>query len=159
MASRSRFVRPDTATLTLKNGDTLTVKRRLNSGEKRAMFARLYLAGADGRMRANPLSVGIATVEAYLIDWSLRDDDDRPVVIRDQGPDDLRATLDALDPESFAEIRDAVDAHIAKMDAERTAEKNGPGGANESPAISPSPSVSAGVSNGSVSSILTTMTS
>ncbi len=146
--SRSRFVRPDTATLTLKDGDTLTVKRRLNSGEQRAMFARLYLAGPDG-FTQNPASMGgIATVEAYLLDWSLRDEHDHAVVIRDQPLDVVRVALDALDPEDFAEIRDAVNAHIERMDAERTAEKNAQDGGIKSPVISGSPSVAAGVTSG-----------
>ena len=148
MTARSRFVRPDTATLTISNGDTLTVKRRLNAGELRAMYARLYLAGADGVLKTNPLAIGVATIEAYLLDWSFRDDDDRPVVIRDVPVEDLRAKLDALDSDSFREIREAIDAHIERMETERTAEKNGQAGETTLSAISPSLSGVAGSMSG-----------
>ena len=50
--ARSRFVRPDVTVLHISEGDTLTVKRRLNAGEHRAMFARMYLAGVDGQLRS-----------------------------------------------------------------------------------------------------------
>lgn len=152
----SRFVRPETSILTLANGDTLTVKRRLNAGESRARFARMSLAGVDGALNVNRLQIGLATMTAYLLDWSLRDDDQRPVVIREVTEAALTATLDALDPTSFAEIRDAIEAHEAAMDVERTTEKNGPDGAKELPAISPSPSAVAGASSGSASSTSTT---
>jgi hypothetical protein len=119
----SRFVRPDTAVLTISRGDTLIVKRRLNAGEQRARFARMSLSGVDGSLNVNRLQVGLATITAYLLDWSLTDDSQRPVVIRDLSEPDLAAKLDALDPESFSEIREAIEAHEAAMEAERAVEK------------------------------------
>lgn len=146
---RSRFVRPDTRTLTLANGDTLTVKRRLNAGEARARFARMSLAGVDGTLTVNRLQIGLTTITAYLLDWSLRTDADAPVVIRGVPEADLVAALDALDPESFTEIREAIEAHEQAMDAERTAEKNDPDGKTDASGISPSLSGAAGASSGS----------
>ena len=40
---------------------------------------------------------------AYLLDWTITNDG-RPVVIRDQPADVVRAVLDALDYDSFMEI-------------------------------------------------------
>jgi hypothetical protein len=145
----SRFVRPDTAILKISHGDTLTVKRRLNAGEHRARFARMSLAGVDGTLNVNRLQIGLATITAYLLDWSLTTDDGAPVVIREVSLDHLTSTLDGLDPESFTEIREAIEAHEIAMDAARTAEKNDQDGKSESPAISPSPSGAAGASSGS----------
>lgn len=145
----SRFVQPDTRILTLANGDTLTVRRRLNAGEARARFARMSLAGVDGSLTVNRLQIGLTTITAYLLDWSLRTDDDHPVVIRGVPEADLVAMLDALDPESFSEIRDAIEAHEQAMDAERVAAKNDRDGKTGSSAISPSPSGVAGASSGS----------
>ena len=146
----SRFVRPETKTLTLGNGDTLLVKKRLNHGEQRAAFARLCLAGADGTVRVNPLSTGMAQVTAYLLDWSLKDNDGRQVKIQGVSVDDLTAALDNLSPEDFAEIRAAIEDHEAAMAAERAQEKNERDGVPNEPAISPSPSAVAGASSGSV---------
>jgi hypothetical protein len=66
----SRFVKPDTVTLTLPAGDTLTVRQRLNMGEQRQMFARWSELAPDGGLRINRLGIGVATVAAYLVDWS-----------------------------------------------------------------------------------------
>lgn len=119
----NRFVRPETAVLTISQGDTLTVKRRLNAGEQRAMFAQMYTAGVDGAMRANPMQSGVALVLAYLLDWSLVDESGKTVPIRDQPYATVKAALDALDPLSFAEVRQAIEQHDAAMDAERAEEK------------------------------------
>lgn len=145
----SRFVRPDTAVLKISHGDTLTVKRRLNAGEQRARFARMSLAGVNGALNVNRLQVGLATITAYLLDWSLTDEENRPVVIRDLSEADLATRLDLLDPDSFNEIREAIEAHEAAMETERAAEKNGQGIEKPSPVISSSPSGVTGALSGS----------
>jgi hypothetical protein len=115
-----RFVRPETCILTLANGERLTVKKRLSSGEHRAMFARMYLKAADGTLKVNPLEMGIALVTAYLIDWSFEDDDQAPVRIRGLSVDELTSVLDTLAPEDFAEVREAIEAHAAREEKKRT---------------------------------------
>jgi hypothetical protein len=114
----SRFVRPETLTLTISDGDTLTVKRRLNSGEERALFARMYTAGANGQLKVNPFQTGIAIVTAYLLDWSLTDDGKR-VAIADLSVDALTRVLDGLDPTTYGEIRQAIEAHDNAVREER----------------------------------------
>lgn len=118
-----RFVRPETVTLKISQGDTLVVKKRLNTGERRAMFAAMAQQTDDGDLRLNRLKVGIATILAFLVDWSLRDDDGKPVVILNKSADDVTAILDALDTDSFKEILDAIETHERAMTAEREAEK------------------------------------
>lgn len=113
----SRFVRPETVTIPISRGDTLTVRKRLNAGERRAAYARMYIQGEDGRLRVNALHTGIALVVAYLLDWSLVDDDGRRVEIRALSAEDLTRMLDALDPESFQEIKEAIEAHDAAIAA------------------------------------------
>lgn len=124
----SRFVRPETRTLTLANGDQLTVRARLTAGEQRASYARLYRPGADGRLQMDPLQLGVGVILAYLLDWNLKDDAGQAVPIRDLGTDDLQRVIDALDPDSFTEIRTAIEAHEAAMLAEREAQKKTDGG-------------------------------
>jgi hypothetical protein len=148
---RPRFVRPETRILPISRGDTITVKRRLNTGEQRAMFVRMYFATADGTTRTNPFQVGLSTVLAYLVDWTVKDEAGKLVPIAGLPVEDLIATLDATDPETFAEVKDAIEAHQDAQDAARSAEKNGQGGGTPSSATSPSPPVSAGATSGSPS--------
>jgi hypothetical protein len=139
----SRFVRPETVKLTISNGDWLIVKKRLTHGEARTAFARMYLAGADGALKVNPLGLGMSTVTAYLLDWSLLDDDGQPVNIRGVSVEELTAKLDALGSEDFAEIRTAIELHDIAMATERAAEKKRLAGANGSDPTSPLPSAPA----------------
>jgi hypothetical protein len=119
----SRFVRPDTRTLTLANGDQLTVKARLSAGEQRAAQARMYAPHPLGGFHRTPLAVLEGAVVAYLLDWTLRDDADRAVVIRDLSPADLQRVLDQLDPVDYDEIKSAIEAHETAMQAERDEQK------------------------------------
>jgi hypothetical protein len=125
-----RFVKPEVVTLPLSQGDSLTVRKRLNYGEQSAAFDRMYLAGADGKARVNPLRVGIETVLAYLLDWTLTDDG-KPVVVKGKPREEVEAVLRNLEPETFGEIRAAVDAHIEAQAAEREQEKARPFGTTE----------------------------
>jgi hypothetical protein len=143
--SRSRFVSPQTAILTLGNGDTLVVRRRLNIGEQRESYraCSALVEQDDGTVSRipDPHLIGIAKVAAYLVDWNLAGDD---APIRGLDLAQRVALLDNLDPEDFYEIKDAIDAHEAAMLAERVAEKNGQAGERNGLAISPLPSDAAG---------------
>ncbi len=109
----SRFLRPDTDTLTLANGDRLIVRRRLTAGE-----GRVYRG-----QRAIQTLIQAALVMAYLVDWTLAGDDGAVVPIRGISQSDLLNVLDSLEDESFDEIHAAIEAHVATMDAQRTEEK------------------------------------
>jgi hypothetical protein len=154
----SRFPPPALTTLKISNGDTLTVKRRLNAGESRAAFARMARTLADGSIEIDPLLRGITIITAYLVDWSLTDDTGQLVVIRDQPPPVVIAALDALDSESYLEIQNAIEAHDAELLRERNAEKNAPDGGNASSPISPLPDAAIGASSGSANSTPTSTT-
>src|SRR5262245_17812206 len=155
----SRFVRPETSLLRISGGDTLTVKRRLNAGEQRRAFAKMSVQDAAGDLRVDRLQVGIAMVLAYLLDWTITDDNGAVVAIRDQPIDTVAAVLDDLEPESYEEIRDAIERHDAKTRAEREKEKNARDGASGSSATSPSPDGATGDMNGSQHLTLTSTTS
>jgi len=116
----SRFVIPETHTLTLANGDRLVVWVRLNAGQARARNARMYTTASDGTRLLNLLEIGRATVLAFLVDWTLADED---IPIRGLPTDDVATILDRLAPEDFYEIRDAIDEHEAEQQARRAAEK------------------------------------
>jgi len=67
---------------------------------------------------------------SYLIDWSITDADDRPVLVRDQPYPVVAAALRNQTSESLKEILQAVQAHDAAMAAEREHQKKDRGGAN-----------------------------
>jgi hypothetical protein len=145
----SRFPRPQTAVLTLANGDQITVKRRLTAGEQMDAYSRMYTENGNGRRVLDPLNSGLALIEAYLLDWTLTDDDGQPVVIRNQPREVILAAVKGLDYPSFVEVKEAIEAHEARMLADRTEKKTVPGGAPASSAISTSPDAAAGDSTGS----------
>jgi hypothetical protein len=155
---KSRFVRPETVTLTISDDDTLLVKKQLNRGEREATFARMY-ADRGGKAVVDALQVGLAIVTAYLIDWSLRDENGDRVVIRGLSIAELEQVLNSLSPEDFEEIRDAIDAHVETQEKARIEAKKAQGGTPVSEPISPSPSGSDGPTTISETSIPTSTTS
>lgn len=146
----SRFVRPETIRLSISCGDFLVVKKRLSAGEQRAVYARMFINLPDGSLRPNPLQAGLALITAYLVDWTLTDDQGQLVPIRNLSIDDLEKVLDRLDLATFVEIRDRIQQHEEAMVTERDAEKKTPPGA-ASETTSPSLSAAGGASTGSVS--------
>lgn len=148
----SRFVRPQTTVLPLSGGsESITVKTRLSAGEQQDAFARMYSAGLDGKLHANPLATGRAMIAAYLVDWNLCDDEGALVPIRGLSPEELDSVLRSLEPESLAEIKGAIEQHEARMAAARAAEKKTHAGSPNGGPISRSPSAADGASNGSAS--------
>lgn len=150
MSHKNRFVRPAIDILPISHGDTLTVRRRLTHGEEQDAYARMYLAGVDGQLKVNPLQAGMALVTSYLLDWTLRDEDGKVVPILDKPMSELEATLRALAPEDFSEVKAAIEAHEQRQMTARLEGKQ-PDGEKKSPAISPSPDAAGGATNGSES--------
>jgi hypothetical protein len=156
---RDRFVRPDTVTLPLSEGDWILVKRRLNAGETRDLYARMYRVvevdddannpRAEGsvRMQLDTRQVGLAIMVAYLVDWSFVQNGER-VPVRMLPIEEVETTLRALDPESFGEIRRAIEAHEEREDAARDALKKTPSGEPPSWPISASRDSGDGDTNG-----------
>jgi hypothetical protein len=122
----SRFVQPETRTLTLANGDTLTVRARLTAGEARAQWGRHY--DERGTLIRNPLLWNQSLVVAYLLEWSFTNGTGEVVSLRDKSVPDIMAIIDALDEASFEEVVKAIDAHVGAMKAERDVEKKTGGG-------------------------------
>jgi len=154
----SRFEKPEIQILKISNGDTLTVKRRLNAGETRRALADMSIQSESGDLRVDRLKFGIASILAYLLDWSLTDDDGKLVVIRDQPRESVEAVLDSLDAESYEEIREAIHAHDVAARRESEQKKKDRGIGSGSSAISISPEPVTGASSGSENSALTTTT-
>jgi hypothetical protein len=140
----SRFVRPETERLELTDGDWILVKRRLNAGEQRRAYNRIIKIqriGPDGKATApeiDPAAIGLGRMVEYLLDWSLVDDNDRVVLIRDQPAAVVEAALLALDPVSFGEIHDAILAHDTAQAELLAAEKKSRGTGSKLSVISSS---------------------
>ncbi len=154
----SRFEKPDVTILKISNGDTLTVKRRLNAGETRHALSEMSIQSEDGELRVNRLKIGFATVLAYLVDWSVTDDTGALVEIRGKGHEHIASILDALETESYEEIRDAIQAHDVAARVESEKKKAARAGGNGSSAISTSPAPATGESSGSENSAPTITT-
>ena len=78
--------------------------------------------GATGD-EIDSLQVGLSKMVVYLVDWSITDADDQPVIIRGQSEDVVADVLEMLDVDSFAEILKAIETHERTMEAEREEEK------------------------------------
>ena len=52
----------------------------------------------------------------YLVDWSITDADDQPVIIRGQSEDVVADVLEMLDVDSFSEILKAIETHERTME-------------------------------------------
>lgn len=139
----TRFVQPETQTLQLSGGDYVVVRKRLNTGERRAALSRMYLTTADGTMTRHPVLYGIHQVVAYLLDWSFKGPDGNKVVIEGRSIDEIQHCVDNLDPVDFQEVRDAIEAHEEAMAKERADAKKTLDGSTNSAATPPSRSLSA----------------
>jgi hypothetical protein len=139
----SRMRKPEETMLQISCGDWLLVKKHLTAGETRRLMGRVLTNMPSGQEPIlDPLKVGVSHVQAYLLDWSILDADNRPILFKDsKGEPDLEkiaAALDELEPEALAEIIEAITTHDAAMKAERVAEKNARAGVTSSPATSAS---------------------
>jgi hypothetical protein len=111
------FVNPDVVRLPLPDGQWIDVKKRLNAGESRKMFARVVKDMEAGtKPKLDPEQVGLTKLIAYLVGWSFADDDGKPVKYSADA-------LDNLDPDVYSEMIKAVDAHEDAQDAAREKEK------------------------------------
>lgn len=128
---RNRFVKPRTVRLSLSEGDWIEVKQELNAGEYRRVMARQMKSMVMGeKAELDPTQVGLAKVVEYIVEWSF-EDDGKPVPVSE-------AAIVSLDADSFNEIRDAIDAHEASVEAAMEARKNVQAGEKASSPISPS---------------------
>lgn len=114
-----RFVQPEVVRLNLSDGDWLDVRRELSTGEaRRAMAKTIKTMRADGRIEPDLEMLGRAEIEAYIVDWSFVDAQDKRVPFSD-------AAMHNLTQSAYEEIEAAVRAHIAAVEDERKNSKSG----------------------------------
>lgn len=143
------FVKPEPHRLTLSDGQYIDIKKRLNHGETEDMYARwapFVTAGSDDTL-LDRREVRTAKVLAYLLGWSLTDDEGAPAPMSPVIPYPERLdTIRSLDPDRFDEIHKAITTY----EAEYAAKKKAQAGANGSSPISPSPVAVTGATSGSL---------
>lgn len=112
-----KFTTPGTTRIDFPDGDWIEVRNELSVGDERRYrsrgLGRMSGMGSakngeerDVSIEINWEDLGLARVEAYLVDWS----DKRKV---------SPATIRALDPKDFDKIDTAIQAHIAKVAEEK----------------------------------------
>src|SRR5262245_7939061 len=140
---------PEDCIIQLSDGDWILVKKWLTAGEANKVFSRMVKHMRSGEPNAQGESRpdidydieqmgGLSQAVAYLLDWSAKGPDGKPLVIRDQSPRVIEEMLLALPQDAYKDITDAIGEHVKKMEAERVARKNAPASESGSPAISPS---------------------
>lgn len=122
------LVTPEPVRLRLSDGDWVDVRKRLNHGEHSRMLERLYIITPNGEAHRDPLKWADVIVTTYLLDWSLADPAKGRLDIRGQPLTAIQAALDLIDPDDFAEVREAIETHasaVARVMAEKKRIRSG----------------------------------
>jgi hypothetical protein len=126
----SFFVKPTTVRLELPEDQWIEAKERLSFGDQQALNAAgltRLTTPTEGAGAAEEMGVGIdmarwmvERIAVWLVDWSIRDDDDgKPVAVS-------RDAIRALDPVWATRIQDALDAHVRAVEEKKaTPTRNG----------------------------------
>ena len=123
MGRKNRFPKPKVVRLDISDGDWIEVKSKLNVGERKKMFAESITKmggkiGEDAEYDLDAVKMSFAKVAAYLVDWSLAEEDEKGAVV----PVEISLeSIQALDEDSFVEIEEAIDKHIEETEKEKKA--------------------------------------
>lgn len=128
-AGMSAFVKPETTKLDLGwDGHYIIVWKKLAVGAvKELQSAGIKYAGQDGKS-GEPIigldmpKMALARVTAYVVDWSFRSDDNKPIKVTPQA-------IQRLNPDVFDLIDAKLDEHVQTQGAEKNAQP----GATEQP--------------------------
>ena len=114
---RYRFVKPEVVRLDLSDGDWIEIKARLS------YYDRQKLIGAGVRSVGATKSgtdewgmdmerVGPERLMLWLVDWSFRDEKDKPMAV-------TMDNIKNLDPDTADEITAAINKHTEAIEAEK----------------------------------------
>lgn len=126
-ARRERFASGAQVRLELSDGDWVAVRAELTYGQQRRLAAA-GLSGVPGALaeqgQGRGLSVDLAAYDlerlaTWLLDWSFKDGDGDHIILS-------RERIEALHPDTAAEINAALDNHIEALEAKKVPEPSGP---------------------------------
>jgi hypothetical protein len=144
-ARRARFARGDAVRLELSEGDWVLVHAELTYGQERRLAAAgltgIDAAATDGqRLKVDFAAYDIERLCTWVMDWSFRDGDGDRVPVS-------REAIEALHPDTAAELQAALGAHIEALGAKKAPSSPAPTapGPSRPAATSPSVAPSAGV--------------
>lgn len=119
---KNRFVQPDIARLDLSDSDWVEVKERLTYAEHQRLYSSMLRTvkegGGDGEIGVDLGRFNLLRLETWLVDWSFRDANDKPVPL-------TRAAIENLDPDTVREIDEALDRHQTDLAAKKVLESAG----------------------------------
>jgi hypothetical protein len=128
--ARCRFITPGVVKVNLSDGDWIDVKKELNAGEQRAIFTDLVVNMTAGeKPKLDPKQVGKTKLLQYIVGWSFTDAKGDAVPFSE-------GALENLDPDTYTELVEAVDAHEEAAEKVRAERKNDRSGESTSKAIS-----------------------
>jgi len=143
----SDVVVPQTVTLLLSNGRTVTVWAELNHRQHKAMYQRMFREIEGGELRRDMEKFVDAKIVAYVEDWTLTDPQQQPLEIRRKGErisaEELQDVLDNLKQSVLMEMKAAIDAHHDRIEAAAEAQKKTGSFASASSTMLPSVAVPA----------------
>lgn len=118
MGKRTWSVEPEVIRIDLSGGDWIEIKKNLTVGEEKRIYGSTFskgqLGGGGIGVEMDLASYDLRKVEAYLLAWSAKDKDDKPI-------DVSYDAICALPSDVFDEILAAIDKHTDAMEQEKKA--------------------------------------
>ena len=117
------FVKPAVARLDLGDDQWVEVKEQINYGEAQrlsgAMLRTVKTAAGDNEVGVDFARYAVLKLQTWVVDWSLRDEEDKPVPLSP-------AAIENLTPEAADAINEAIDKHVSERNAGKaTSTSNG----------------------------------
>lgn len=117
------FVRPAVVRLDLGDGQWCEIKEQITYGESQrlsgAMLRSVNTGAGNNEIGVDFARFSILKLQTWLVDWSLRDEADKPVPVSP-------AAIENLTPEAAAAIEAAINAHVAgQAEGKATSTSNG----------------------------------
>ena len=117
---RARFASGAATRLELSDGDWVLVHAELTYGQQRRLAAAgvsgvpstLVAQGEGEPMRLDLAAYDLERLVTWVMDWSFTDEDGGTVLVS-------RQAIEALHPDTAAEINAALDRHIEALDAKK----------------------------------------
>lgn len=108
-----RFVQPAVVRLDIGDGDWVEIKEQISYGEDQKLTGLLMQTmrpgsvAVDQEVGMNYAAWAVEKLSTWLVDWSLRDADDKPVPVS-------KPAIENLTPEAAEAINAAINAYLAK---------------------------------------------